>query len=144
MIFFCFLAAVTLNMTRVQRSKPIGRICASFLSSVVSVSLLSYTAAYTQPERVVDIPIRPAVTQRFLFSASMNAKAAVILFAGGHGGMQIFPSGKFSWGRRNFLVRNRSLFADQGLAVVTIDAPSDRQKARTSADFAKSLSMLPT
>src|SRR5512145_2395568 len=36
-----------------------------------------------QSERVVDIPTRPNVTQRFLFSSPNNAKAAVILVAGG-------------------------------------------------------------
>jgi hypothetical protein len=80
-----------------------------------------------QSERVVDIPIRPNVTQRFLFSSPSNAKAAVILMAGGHGGLQILPSGKVRWGANNFVVRNRGLFAERGLMVATIDAPSDRQ-----------------
>jgi predicted alpha/beta-hydrolase family hydrolase len=56
-----------------------------------------------------------------------DPKAAVILFAGGHGGLQIFPNGSFKWGEGNFVVRTRQLFADQGLLVVVIDAPSDRQ-----------------
>jgi len=55
------------------------------------------------------------------------AKAAVILVAGGHGGLQISPNGSFQWGAGNFLVRTRQLFADQGLMVAVIDAPSDRQ-----------------
>ena len=80
-----------------------------------------------QSERVVDIPTRPNVTQRFLFSSPNNAKAAVILVAGGHGGLQILPSGKVRWGANNFVVRNRHLFANRGLVVATIDAPSDRQ-----------------
>jgi dienelactone hydrolase len=101
----------------------------SLFVSIVAVSLLACTAAYAQPERVVDLPTRPGVTQRFLFSASSNAKAAVILFAGGHGGLQILPTGKLGWGRNNFVVRNRSLFAEHGLAVATIDAPSDRQSS---------------
>src|SRR4029450_2619816 len=32
-----------------------------------------------------------------------------------------------SWGKGNFLVRTRALFAQQGLLVAVIDAPSDRQ-----------------
>lgn len=100
-----------------------------FLISTIALSLLLDAAAYAQSERVVDLPTRPSVTQRFLFSAPTNAKAAVILFAGGHGGIQIFPGGKLNWGRNNFVVRNRSLFAEQGLAVATIDAPSDRQSS---------------
>jgi hypothetical protein len=56
-------------------------------------------------------------------------KAAVVLFAGGHGGLRIFPNGSLGWGEGNFLVRSRQLFAGQGLLVAVIDAPSDRQGA---------------
>ncbi|NTV68631.1 MAG: alpha/beta hydrolase [Azonexaceae bacterium] len=77
--------------------------------------------------RVVDIPTRPGVTQRLLVLAPAAPKAAVILFAGGHGGLQIAPDGAFGWGKGNFLVRSRQLFVDQGLLTVVIDAPSDRQ-----------------
>jgi alpha/beta superfamily hydrolase len=54
-------------------------------------------------------------------------KAAVILFAGGHGGLQISSTGDFKWGEGNFLVRSRRLFASNGLMVIVVDAPSDRQ-----------------
>ncbi len=76
---------------------------------------------------VVDIPTRPGVTQRMVVLSPQDPKAAVILFAGGHGGLQISPSGSFKWGDGNFLVRTRQLFADQGLLVAVVDAPSDRQ-----------------
>ncbi len=82
--------------------------------------------------KVVDIPTRPGVTQRFLYiapthSASQTSpKGSVILMAGGHGGLQIFPSGSLGWGNGNFLVRTRQLFADAGFAIAVIDAPSDR------------------
>lgn len=76
---------------------------------------------------VVDIPTRSGVTQRMLVLPTPDPKAAVILFAGGHGGLQIFPNGAFKWGENNFLVRTRQLFVDQGLLVIIVDAPSDRQ-----------------
>lgn len=76
---------------------------------------------------VVDIPTRPGVTQRVLVIAATAPKAAVILFAGGHGGLQLTPDGTFGWGKGNFLIRSRQLFADQGLLTVIVDAPSDRQ-----------------
>lgn len=78
-------------------------------------------------ERVVDIPTRPGVTQRMVVLAPDKPKAAVVLFAGGHGGLQITPTGSFKWGARNFLVRTEELFASNGLMVAVIDAPSDRQ-----------------
>ena len=80
-------------------------------------------------QKVVDIPTRPGVTQRFVYLAPESPKAAVILFAGGHGGLQISPSGSFKWGEGNFLVRTRQLFAKNGLSVAVVDAPSDRQAA---------------
>lgn len=77
--------------------------------------------------RVVDVPTRSGVTQRFIVLAPDQPKAAVILFAGGHGGLQIGSDGAMAWGRGNFLVRSREMFADQGLMVAVVDAPSDRQ-----------------
>ena len=95
----------------------------------IALLLSVYVAhAYGQiASRVVDIPTRPGVSQRMLVLSPQDPKAAVILFAGGHGGLQIFPNGSFKWGEGNFLVRTRQLFADQGLLVVVVDAPSDRQ-----------------
>lgn len=90
--------------------------------------LLCATHGYGQvAQRVVDIPTRPGVSQRMLVLLPHEPKAAVVLFAGGHGGLQITPNGGFKWGEANFLVRTRLLFAEQGLLVVVVDAPSDRQ-----------------
>lgn len=84
--------------------------------------------AQSAAPRVVDIPTRTGVTQRFVYIASSAApKASVILLAGGHGGLQINEAGGFGWGGGNFLVRTRRQFADAGLAVAVIDAPSDKQ-----------------
>lgn len=88
--------------------------------------LLWQTWACAQTPRVVDVPSRPGVMQRFLLLQPANARAAVILFAGGDGGIRIASDGTI--GRSgNFLVRSRALFAAHGLAVAVIDAPSDRQ-----------------
>lgn len=78
-------------------------------------------------QKVVDLPTRPGVTQRLLVLSPPEPKAAVLLFAGGHGGLQIFPNNSMKWGEGNFLVRTRQLFAEQGLLVAIVDAPSDRQ-----------------
>lgn len=77
--------------------------------------------------KVVDIPTRPGITQRMIVLSPPEPKAAVVLFSGGHGGLQLFPNGSMQWGAGNFLVRTRQLFADQGLTVVVLDAPSDKQ-----------------
>lgn len=100
------------------------RNCVAFVFAILASN------AYAQsPQRVVDIPTRPGVTQRLMVLAAEDPKATVILFAGGHGGLQISPSGSFKWGAGNFLVRSRQLFSEQGFLVVVVDAPSDRQAA---------------
>jgi dienelactone hydrolase len=92
------------------------------------VALLLSTAAFADmPGKVIDITTRPGVSQRFLLIARAEAKAAAILFVGSHGGLQINDSGALGFGRNNFLVRAAPIFAEQGVAVALIDAPSDRQ-----------------
>jgi pimeloyl-ACP methyl ester carboxylesterase len=111
-------------MASLRRNAPAlwSRLCCLVLL------LSGLPAAFGQTaERVVDIPTRPGVTQRMPVLAPANPKAAVVLFAGGHGGLQLQPDGTIRWGRGNFLVRSRQLFAEQGLTVVVLDAPSDRQ-----------------
>jgi pimeloyl-ACP methyl ester carboxylesterase len=77
--------------------------------------------------QVIDVPTRGGVTERFVYLAPESAKAAVILFPGGNGGLQIQPDGNFKALGGNFLVRMRQQFVDNGLAVAIVDAPSDRQ-----------------
>jgi dienelactone hydrolase len=86
-------------------------------------------------QQVIDIPTRPGVHQRMVVLSPPEPKAAVILFAGGHGGLQVFANGSFKWGAGNFLVRTRQLFAEQGLLVAVVDAPSDRQSPPFLAGF---------
>ena len=52
-----------------------------------AVFLLACAAAQAQPSRVVDIPTRPGVTQRFIYVAPDKPKAAAVLFAGGADGV---------------------------------------------------------
>ncbi len=96
------------------------------LVASIQVFMATTVLAQSVPPRVIDVPTRPGVTQRFLFMAPENARAAVVLFSGGNGGLGIESSGMIDRGG-NFLVRSRQLFADQGFAVAVIDAPSDRQ-----------------
>jgi len=92
---------------------------------VLAAHIFFAGAAHAQ---VMDIATRPGVTQRVLIIAPPEPKAAVILLAGGNGGLQITPQGSFKYLGGNFLIRMRQAFADQGLTVVIVDAPSDRQK----------------
>jgi dienelactone hydrolase len=95
---------------------------------IVAILVLWDTDVHAQTsEKVVDLPTRPGVTQRLLLTEVPGAKAAVVLLAGGHGGLQIQSDGSMRWGAGNFLVRSRALFAQQGVTVAVVDAPSDKQ-----------------
>lgn len=99
------------------------------MAALIVAALAWASPTVAQSERVVDLPTRPGVTQRFLLVEGREpVAAAAILFAGGHGGLAIDPSGRLGWGRGNFLVRTRALFADRGITVAVVDAPSDRQQ----------------
>lgn len=102
------------------------------------LALMGVAGATYGAEEVIDVPTRAGVTQRFLFLTPAQPKAAAILFAGGHGGLQITGNGKLTWGHRNFLVRNAALLADQGIAVAVLDAPSDRQAPPHLSGFRQS------
>jgi pimeloyl-ACP methyl ester carboxylesterase len=95
---------------------------------VAACAVTPWARAQTQTlPQVVDVPSRPGVTQRMLVLSPPDPKAAVVLLAGGHGGLQIATDGSMRWGKGNFLVRSRQLFVEQGVAVAVLDAPSDRQ-----------------
>ncbi len=98
------------------------------LLAATAIALVSHAQAETT-QKVIDVPTRPGVTQRMIILAPPEPKAAVVLLPGGHGGLQVFPNGSMKWGEGNFLVRTRQLFADQGLMVAVVDAPSDRQSS---------------
>jgi len=95
--------------------------------AATSILALSFVASAQTTQKVVDIPTRPGVTQRMIVLTPPQPKAAVVLLPGGHGGLQILPDGSMKWGDGNFLVRTRQLFAERGLMVAVVDAPSDRQ-----------------
>ena len=81
-----------------------------------------------QTAEVVDLPTRPGVTQRMLLLTPTGpAHAAVVLLAGGHGGLQIAADGSIAWGEGNFTIRTRQQFAELGMVAAVVDAPSDRQ-----------------
>lgn len=73
--------------------------------------------------------------QRILAMEPEKPEAAAILFAGGHGGLQISKEGTLAWGQKNFLVRAQKLFVEKGVMTILIDAPSDRQSAPFLAGF---------
>ena len=97
------------------------------MNKTFAVLLMAASAAWAQSPQAVDVPSRTGVTQRILVITPDKPKAAVILFAGGDGGLTLEADGRIPKLSGNFLVRSRQLFVEQGLSTVVIDAPSDKQ-----------------
>jgi hypothetical protein len=102
-------------------------------SSIVGLALALFlgagpAAAAQNTQQVLDIPTRPGVTNRVLLIAPEKPRAVAMLYAGGHGGLQISDNGSFGWGEGNFVVRTRGLFVERGVAAAVVDSPSDRQQ----------------
>jgi hypothetical protein len=108
-----------------MRRPGIVRATQVLLAGLFTVLALHARAQATQ--QVIDVPTRPGVTQRMLVLSPAQPKAAVMLFAGGHGGLRLSDDGTINGLKGNFLVRTRGLFVQQDLLVALIDAPSDRQ-----------------
>jgi hypothetical protein len=88
-------------------------------------------SAEIQSNELVKLETRPGVTQKFILIKPENPVASVILFAGDSGNLQLVnASGKptVSAMSKNFLVRTRKDFAEQGLTVAVIDSPPDKKK----------------
>lgn len=90
-----------------------------------------------ETQRVVDLPTRPGVTQRFLLLTPANPKAALVVFTGGQGNLELSQDGRFrgEGDSGNFLLRARHTFVSSGLMVAVVDAPSDRQHPPFLAGF---------
>lgn len=95
---------------------------------VLATALLAAAVQADVVTTVVDTPTRPHVSVRGLVLMPKEPKAAVILLAGGDGGLQIFEGGSIGRLENNFLIRSRQLFADQGIATMAVDAPTDRMR----------------
>ena len=76
---------------------------------------------------LVSLKTPRGATQQFLLLKPVSPKAAVILFAGGHGALKLQAGGGMQWGDGNFLVRTRDRLLAAGLMVAVMDAPSDQQ-----------------
>jgi len=95
--------------------------------SALGAALLAFAfVAQAATPQAVDVPSRPGVTQRILVIKPDKPLAAVVLFAGGDGNIQVQGDGSVARGG-NFLVRSRELFSDEGLLTVVIDVSSDKQ-----------------
>ena len=80
----------------------------------------------------VSLETRKGITQKFAPIRADTPVANVLLFAGGGGVLGLIKSTSSRPGmsgdlRGNFLIRSKENFISQGLNVVLVDAPSDKQ-----------------
>ena len=93
---------------------------------LAAVALLLSSVLPANAAELVSIQMPRGVKQAFILIKPARPTAAVVLFAGGHGGLGLKDAASMTWGAGNFLVRSRDRFAAQGLAVAVVDAPSDQ------------------
>ena len=98
--------------------------------SIILFCLLCVTELVHAKEELIIIETRQGVTQKFLILEPDNPVSSVILFAGGHGNLDLSSGAEkpiINWGKNNFLVRVRHEFVQKGFTVAVIDAPCDRK-----------------
>src|SRR5262245_12645459 len=94
--------------------------------AICALFLHAWIGAQAQTARVVEIPTRPGVTQRFLYVAPDKPKATAVIFPGGAGEIQVDADAKIEHQAGNFLVRSRDLVDERGIAVAIVAPPSGR------------------
>lgn len=119
--------------------RAVKLLCASI---GVLIAALAPEAVAAGDEQVVEIQARGQKI-RALLIVPEKPIGSVVLLAGGHGNLNISPSGKIGWGANNQLVRTRAAYAAAGYATLVPDiAPDMKQgeggvaKYRWSANFA--------
>ena len=73
----------------------------------------------------VELQTRPGVTERVQFTAAPSPTASAVLLVGGNGVVADV--------QRNFLLRVRSRFVEQGISIAVFDAPSDQSAGMSMA-----------
>ena len=97
------------------------------MAVLVVVALFFVVAPrWAQAEEYVSVDT-PNGSQGFLFDAPEKPVASLILFAGGHGWLQLDGT-DIGWGRSNFLVRTRQMFVEMGFQVAVVDTPDYKDK----------------
>ncbi len=95
-------------------------------AALFAATLAAPAGAGSPAEEVVTIPTRDGVTVQFMLLGPRTGNPpAVILFAGGHGMLDLAEWNRKGDPTKNFLVRSRKLFAGHGFLVAVPDAPSD-------------------
>jgi len=94
-----------------------------FIRSIALACLALTSSLALADGKLVKLNTRAGVTQSIYLIKPSSPVASVILVPGGTGVIKLGPDGPENGG--NFLVRSRDLFAERGMIVAVVDAPSD-------------------
>lgn len=86
---------------------------------------MTFESARSAETKLVTVQSNRGVDQPFKFVNPSNPKAGAILFIGGDGLLNLSGSGEIRAAENNFFSRTYKTFANQGLMVALVDAPSD-------------------
>ena len=101
--------------------------------SQILIGLLCVTGTVHAKEELIRLDTTKGIKQKFLLLEPDRPVSSVILFAGGHGNLNLSTlngAPSIKWGKRNFLVRMRNEFLQNGFRVAVFDAPSDRKSEK--------------
>lgn len=101
----------------------------SILTTLLLLCLFAATPHYlfAADAKLASVKTPRGVTQKFILITPEKPVAVVMLFAGGKGALGLKNAAQMTWGKNNFLVRSRDMFAAENFVVAVLDAPSDRQ-----------------
>lgn len=102
-------------------------------NAIISVFLLTLIALSAIADEIVTLNTRNDVELKVMLLKPGSPKASIILFAGGNGVLglsTVFRYPSIKSGKKNFLVRTRNLFLNNGFLVAVVDAPSDMQSKK--------------
>ena len=92
----------------------------------ILLTLFLLVSYFPSQAEIIKLDSRDGIVQKILFLEADNAIANVVLFAGGHGKLNI-KNNKVNKSKGNFLIRSRDMFINNNLNTILFDAPSDRK-----------------
>src|SRR5689334_25018526 len=99
--------------------------CAMVLLAVtVTAGMLPIAAAGTAETAVEDLPLEDGGSQRVLYAAPPNPRAALVMLPGGNGMVEIGNDGSIRRMGEGFLLRTLTLWQAQGFAVAVLSPPN--------------------
>lgn len=96
---------------------------------IAIVSVLVMAISGVAAAGVKDLKTRDS-NIRLLIEGPANPTHVVVLFAGGHGGVEINDNGSLGWGGGNFAIRTKTMLHAHGMATAVLAAPGDNRNLK--------------